>query len=122
MTHSTVVTQQVLAVIQPDTEYTTDAIRILLRGQHITDAQLRNALCGLSQSQRLLKLGSHTHGRYRLNPRPPKARAGAAESPHAKHVISNNYGRAKGATGSPDWPAPKHCQRLDRNPVWRIAA
>lgn len=122
MTHSATVTQQVLAVIQPDTDYTTDDIRALLRGQQVTDAQLRNALCGLSQSRRLLKNGSHTHGRYRLNHQPPKARAGAAASPHAKHVISSHFGRAKGATGSPDWPAPKHCQRLDSNPVWRIAA
>lgn len=121
MTHSATVTQQVLEVIHPGTDYTIADIRALLRGQNITDPQLRNALCGLSQSQRLLKSGGHTHGRYRLNTHPPKARAGAAAS-HALRVIGSHYRRAAGAAGSPDWPAPTQCQRLDSNPVWRIAA
>lgn len=122
MTHSIAVTQAVLAVIQPGKDYSTDDIRALLHGQAITSAQLRNALCALSQSQRLLKNGGHTHGRYRLNEHPPKARAGAAASAHAKHVISNGFRRATGGTGSPDWPAPRQCRRLDSNPLWRIAA
>lgn len=122
MTHSIPVTQAVVGVIQPGRDYTMDEIRHLLHGRGISSAQLRNALCGLSQSRRLLKFGPHTHGRYRLNTNPPKARAGAAASPHAKHVIGTGYGRAKVATGSPDWAAPGQCQRLDRNPTWRIAA
>lgn len=121
MTHSIAVTQCVLAVVQPGVDYSTDDIRRLLAGQCITSAQLRNALCALSQSQRLLRTGGHTHGRYRLNEYPPKVRTGGATSPHAAQLTGHGDRSTNAGTGFPAWSAPRRCRRLDTNPVWRIA-
>jgi hypothetical protein len=121
MTASAAVTHRILALFQPGTDYSMGDVRALARGHGVSDVQLRNALCGLSKSRRLLKSGGHTHGRYRLNLHPPRVHADAA-----RHAFAANDGAppepaAAAPAIAPVWPAAPLPPRFDRTPIWRIA-
>lgn len=121
MTANTSICQRVFGAMAPRVQYYLRELRAMDALRGIEDQQLRNALVSLQVNGRLLKVGSHGHQRYYINPVQPLMRADAARATQAV-LRASPPALPRVAANAPVWPAPDTRRRLDPNPYARIAA